>query len=161
MKICGKASEVSWWMEPSGGPLSTQCTPSEEYWRPPLEFSKGKPLATSSARPKPKNPWGLRPLGFLAFGLALDVASGSPLENPLVDLQSSPYGVHWELSGNSLGPPFTMLPPRLSHRFSLFLPNALFYYGKREKQTNKLFSNGTLGSSVVNVSSSRYKHWQC
>ena len=54
--------------------------------------------------------------------------------------------------------PFTMIPPRLSHRFSFFLPNALLYYVKREKQTNKLFSNGTLGSSVVNVNSSRYKH---
>ena len=42
------------------------------------------------ARPKAKNPWGLRPLWFLAFGLALDVASGSPSENPLGDLQSSP-----------------------------------------------------------------------
>ena len=56
-------------MEPLGGPSSTQCTPLEEYCRPPSEFSKGKPLATSSA---------------------LDVASGSPLENSLGDLQSSP-----------------------------------------------------------------------
>ena len=56
--------------------------------------------------------------------------------------------------------PFTMVPPRVSHRFSLFLPhfNALVYYVKREKQMNKLFVNGTLGSSGVNVSSSRYKH---
>ena len=68
-------------MEPLGGPLSTQCTPSEEYWRPPLGFFKGKSLATSSARSKAKNPRGLRPLGVLAFGLALDVTSGSPLEN--------------------------------------------------------------------------------
>jgi hypothetical protein len=35
--------------------------------------------------------------------------------------------------------PFTMIPPRLSHRFSFFLPNALLYHVKREKQTNKLF----------------------
>ena len=40
-----------------------------------LGFSKGEPLATYSARPKAKNPQGLRPLMFLAFGLALDVAS--------------------------------------------------------------------------------------
>ena len=33
---------------------------------------------------------GLRPLEFLAFGLALDVASGSPLGNSLGDLQFSP-----------------------------------------------------------------------
>ena len=32
---------------------------------------------------------------------------------------------------------------------------------KHEKQMNKLFYNGTLGSSMVNVSGSRYKHWQC
>ena len=53
----------------------------------PLGFSKcgqtkgQKPLV-------PAAPW------VLAFGLALDVASGSPLENPLGDLQSSPQGVH-------------------------------------------------------------------
>ena len=64
MKICGKALEVSWWMEPSRGTLSTQCTPSEKYWRPPLGFSEGEPLATSSARPQAKNSLGLRPLGF-------------------------------------------------------------------------------------------------
>ena len=86
MKICGKASEVSWWMESSGGLSSTQCTPSEEYWRPPSGFSKGKPLATSLARPKAKKPWGLRPRGFLVFGLALNVASGSLLKKPLGDL---------------------------------------------------------------------------
>ena len=40
--------------------------------------------------PKAKNLRGLRPLGFLALGLALDVALGTPLENPLGDLQSSP-----------------------------------------------------------------------
>ena len=33
-------------------------------------------------------------LGFLAFGLALDVASGSPLENPKGGLQYSSEGVH-------------------------------------------------------------------
>ena len=31
---------------------------------------------------KRQTPLGLWPLGFLAFGLALDVASGSPLEYP-------------------------------------------------------------------------------
>ena len=60
-------------MEPSEDPLSTQCT-------------QGKPLAKSSTGPKAKNPRGLRPLRFLA----LDVASGSPFENPMGDLQSSP-----------------------------------------------------------------------
>ena len=81
-------------MEPSGGPLSTQCTPSKEYLRPPSEFSKGKPLATSSARPKAKNPRGRRPQGFLAFCLAEDVAKGLPLENPEGCIQYSSKGVH-------------------------------------------------------------------
>ena len=89
MQICVETSEVSWRMEPSGGPLSTQCTPSE-YQRPPSGFYKEEPLATSSARPTAKKPRGLRLLSFLAFCLALDVASGSPLENPLEDIQSSP-----------------------------------------------------------------------
>jgi hypothetical protein len=57
---------------------------------PPLGFSKSKPLATSSDGPKAQNPRGLRPLRFLALGLALDVASGLPLKNLLGDLQSSP-----------------------------------------------------------------------
>ena len=125
MKICGKALEISWWMEPLGGPLSTQCTPSEEYWRPSLGFSKGEPLATSSARQKAENPWGLRPHGFLVFGLALNVASASPLENPFGDRQSPPLGVHWVLSGTSLGAQFTMLPPRLSHSLSHFWVSSL------------------------------------
>ena len=55
-----------------------------------------------------------------------------------------------EYSRDLPGAPFTMIPPRLSHRISFFLPNALLYYVKFEKQTNKQFSNGTLGSCVVN-----------
>ena len=81
-------------MEPPGGPSSTQCPPSEEYWRPPSGFSEGKPEATSKARPKAKNPRGRRPGGFLGFGLAEDVAKGSPLENPEGGLQYSSEGVH-------------------------------------------------------------------
>ena len=44
----------------------------------PKGVSKGEPEATSKARPKAKNPRGRRPRGFLAFGLAEDVAKGSP-----------------------------------------------------------------------------------
>ena len=40
-------------------------------------------MAASSARHKSKNPQGLRPLGFLALGLAEDVALGLLSENPL------------------------------------------------------------------------------
>ena len=81
-------------MEPPGGPSSTQCPPSEEYWRPPSGFSKGKPEATSKARPKAKNPRGRRLRGFLAFGLAEDMAKGLPLENTEGGLQYSSEGVH-------------------------------------------------------------------
>ena len=83
-------------MGPLGGPLSNQYTPSEEYWRPPSGFSKGGHLATSSARPKAKNPRGLQPLGFLAFGLALDVVSGFPLENPFNLLPREYIEYSWE-----------------------------------------------------------------
>ena len=47
-----------------------------------LPTEKGKSEATSKARPKAKNPRGRRPRGFLAFGLAEDVAKGLHLENP-------------------------------------------------------------------------------
>ena len=43
-----------------------------------------------SARPSAKNPWCLRPLGFLALGLASDVALGLLSENPPGGLQSTP-----------------------------------------------------------------------
>ena len=44
----------------------------------------------SEARLEAKNPRGLRPAGFLASGLASDVALGLPLENPSGGLQSTP-----------------------------------------------------------------------
>ena len=55
-----------------------------------MGFSKGKPEATSKAR----NLRGRRLRGFLAFGLAEDVAKGLPLENPEGGLQYSSEGVH-------------------------------------------------------------------
>ena len=61
----------------------------------PKGFFKGEPLATSNL--------GRRPQGFLAFGLAEDVAKGLPLENPEGDLQYSSEGVHWVLKGSSEG----------------------------------------------------------
>ena len=50
----------------------------------PLGFSKGKPLATSSAGPKAINPRGLRPLGFLLLVW--------PWMWPWVCLQKIPWG---------------------------------------------------------------------
>ena len=80
-------------------PESTQCTPQGEDLRSPKGFSKGKPEATSKARPKAKNPRGRRPRGFLTFGLAKDVAKGSPLETSEGGLQYSSEGVHKVLKG--------------------------------------------------------------
>ena len=67
--------------------------------RSPKGFSNGEPEAASKARPKAKNPRGRRPRGFLAFGLAEDVAKGSPLGNSEGGLQYSSEGVHWVLKG--------------------------------------------------------------
>ena len=100
MKICGKASEVSWWMEPLGGPLSTQCTPLENYWRPPLGFSEGEPLATSSARPKPRNSetqvFGLMSVLGCGLGFAFRKSLGGPsifsLGSTLSTLRKLPRG---------------------------------------------------------------------
>ena len=82
-------------MEPLGSfPRVLNVLPREKIEGPPKGFSKGEPEATSKARPKAKNPRGRRPQGFLAFGLAEDVAKGLPLENPEGDLQYSSEGVH-------------------------------------------------------------------
>ena len=58
----------------------------------------------------------LRPLGFLALGLAEDVALGLLSENPS-GLQSTPRG-RLSTLGTALGHRFTWLPPRLFHRLS-------------------------------------------
>ena len=65
----------------------------------PSRFSKGEPKATSKARTKAKNPRGHRPQGFLAFGLAEDVAKGLHLENPKGALQYSSEGVTYCMLG--------------------------------------------------------------
>ena len=82
-------------MEPLGSfPRVLNVLPREKIEGPPRDFFKGEPKATSQARPKGKNPRGRRPRGFLAFGLAEDVAMGSPLENSEGGLQYSSEGVH-------------------------------------------------------------------
>ena len=77
---------------------------------------------------------------------------------PRVCLKKIPKGAfnillreYIEYSRDLPGAPFTMIPPRLSNRFLFFLPNAFLFHVKFEKQTNKLFSNGTIGSCMVNA----------
>ena len=60
MTICGKASGVARWICVLGWSLENSICALGVDWRPPLEFSSGKPSATFSARPPAKNPWGLR-----------------------------------------------------------------------------------------------------
>ena len=73
----------------------------------------GKAIKSSQVNLCPR---GLRPLGFLALGLAEDVALGLLSENPS-GLQSTPRGRLITL-GTTLGHRFTWLPPRLFHRLS-------------------------------------------
>ena len=82
MATCGKALGVLWWMEPLGSSLEYSKDSLGRILKAPFEISSGKPSASSSARPLAKNPWGRRPLGFLALGLASDAALGLPSENP-------------------------------------------------------------------------------
>ena len=84
-------------------------------------YSKGKPEATSKAGPKAKKPRGCRPLGFLFFSLVEDVAKGLNLENPKGGLNILPRE-YLGYSRDLPRAPFIMIPPRLSHRFSFFLP---------------------------------------
>ena len=77
-------------MEPLGSFLRVlNVLPREKIEGPQRDFLKANP------RPHPRpDPRGLRPLGFLAFGLAEDAAKGSPLENSEGGLQYSYEGVH-------------------------------------------------------------------
>ena len=102
--ICRKAEEVAWWMEALGSFLRVlNVLPREKIEGPPRDFLKAKPRPHPRPDQRPKNPRGCRPRGFLAFGLAEDVANGLPLENPKGDLQYSSEGVHWVLDGSSEG----------------------------------------------------------
>ena len=69
-------------MEPLGSfPRVLNVVPREKIEGPPRDFLKANP------RPHPIR-------GFLAFGLAEDVAEGLPLENSEGGLQYSSEGVH-------------------------------------------------------------------
>ena len=72
-------------------------------------YSLGRRLKAEAAKPR-----GRSPRGFAAEAFNL-----LPRE-------------YIEYSRKLPGAPFTMIPPRLSHRFSFFLPNALLYYVKLE-----------------------------
>ena len=64
-------------------PRVLNVLPQKNMEGPLRNFLKANPWPHPRPDQRPKT------LGFLAFGLALDVASGSPFENPLGDLQSS------------------------------------------------------------------------
>ena len=145
-------------MEPLGSfQRVLNVLPREKIEGPQRDFLKANPRPHPRPDQRPKTRGAAGPDGFWPLVW--------PRMWPRVRLQKIPRGAfnilpreYIEYSRDLPRAPFTMIPPRLSHRFSFFLPNALLYYVKREKQTNKLFSNGTLGSSVVNVRSIRYKH---
>ena len=145
-------------MEPLGSfPRVLNVLPREKIEGHPRDFLKANPRPDPRPDQRPKTRGAAGPEGFW------------PLVWPRmwtrVRLQKIPRGAfnilpreYIEYSRDLPRARFTMIPPRLSHRFSFFLRNTLLYYVKREKHTNKLFSNGTLGRCVVNVSSSCYKH---
>ena len=145
-------------MEPLGSfPRVLNVLPREKIEGPPRDFLKANPRPHPRPDQRPKTRGAAGPEGFWPLVW--------PRMLPRVRLKKIPRGAfnilpreYIEYSRDLPRAPFTMIPQRLSHKFSFFLPNALLYYVNHEKQTNKLFSNGTLGSSVVNVSSSRYKH---
>ena len=98
--ICVKGEQVAWWMEPLGSfPRVLNVLPREKIEGPPRDFVKANPRPHPRPDQRPKN-WGAAgPEGFWAFGLAEDVAKGSPLENSEWGLQYSSEGVHWVLKG--------------------------------------------------------------
>ena len=69
-------------MEPLGSfPRVLNVLPREKIEGPPRDFLNVNPRPHQRPDQRPKNPRGRRPRGFLAFGMAEDVAKGSPLEN--------------------------------------------------------------------------------
>ena len=83
-------------MEPLGSfPRVLNLLPREKIEGPRRDFLKANPRPHPRSDQRPKT----RPRGFLAFGLAEDVAKGSPLENPKGVLQYSSEGVHRVLKG--------------------------------------------------------------
>ena len=91
--ICGKGEEVVWWME-SHGMFSRvlNVLPREKLKVPQgifYSWTRGQVQGQTK--------------GQKAFGLAEDVAQGSPLENPKGGLQYSSEGVHWVLKGPPKG----------------------------------------------------------
>ena len=145
-------------MEPLGSfPRVLNVLPREKIEGSSRNFLKAKSRPQPRPDQRPKTRGAAGPKGFWPLVW--------PRMRPRVHLQKIPNGAfnilareYIEYSRDLPRAPFTMIPPRLSHRFSFFLPNTLLYYVKDEKQTNKLLSNGTLGSCVVNVTSSCYKH---
>ena len=82
-------------MEPLGSfPRVLNVLPREKIEGPPRDFLKANPRQHPRPEKNAKNPRGRRPRGFLAFGLAEDVAKGLPLENSEGGLQYSSEGVH-------------------------------------------------------------------
>ena len=76
-------------MEPLGRfPRVLNVFPREKIERPPRDCLKANP------RPHPRPDKRPKTRGFLAFGLAEDVAKGLLLENPEGGLQYSSEGVH-------------------------------------------------------------------
>ena len=81
-------------MEPLGSfPRVFNVLPREKIESPPRDLLKANLRPHPRPDQRPKTP-GAAARGFLAFGLAEDVAKGSPLENPEAGLQYSFEGVH-------------------------------------------------------------------
>ena len=75
-------------------PRVLNVLPREKIEGPPRDFLKANPRPHPRPDQRPKTRRGRRHQGFLAFGLAEDVAKGSPLESFEGGLQYSSEGVH-------------------------------------------------------------------
>ena len=146
-------------MEPLGSfPRVLNVLPREKIEGSPRNFLKAKPRPHPRPDQRPKTRGAAGPEGFWPLVW--------PRMWPRVCLQKIPKGAfnilpreYIEYSRDLPRAPFTMIPLRLSHRFSFFLPNALLYSVNCGKQTNKLFFNGTIGSFVIHQTSPIPKEW--
>ena len=122
---CGKAEEGSF-------PRVLNVLPREKIEGPPRDLLKAnpRPRPRPDQRPKPEGPQAPRVFGLWSGrGCGQGFAFTKSRRGPSIFFRGSTLSTQ----GTFPGAPFTMIPPRLSHRFSFFLPNALLYYVKFEK----------------------------
>ena len=154
--ICGEGEEVAWWMEPLGRfPRELNVLPREKFEGPWMDFLKANPRPHPRPDQRPKThkvPLAPRVFGLWSGqGCVRGFAIRKTWRGPSIFFRGSTLSIQ----GTSRGLDSTWYLLGFTTDFHSFHLMHQYINVKHEnKQTNR-FSTGTLGSSMVNVSSSR------